>query len=211
MDVMDPSGANSGLYSRTVFCKESLSFNLKGLILENVCRLDRWWYLSAATTLHQKRKFSILAAAHFLTVSSSLPCKYRSLRWFCHSGAWLLCIVLQICPTPTWIPHLSCLNTAVSYMTLINIDNNSLFSPVYFLNVVSPYTRCAIHFLFTHTLHAMHYYYYVVGPSFKTNNKTKQHSVANYIWLGYYVCSPVLYTGYNDGYCLVVFHCKLFN
>lgn len=41
MDVMDPSGANSGLYSRTVFCKESLSFNLKGLILENVCGLDR--------------------------------------------------------------------------------------------------------------------------------------------------------------------------
>lgn len=41
MDVMDPSGANSGLHSRTVFCKESLSFNLKGLILENVCRLDR--------------------------------------------------------------------------------------------------------------------------------------------------------------------------
>lgn len=41
MDVMDPSGANSGLYSRTVFCKESLSFNLKGPILEDVCRLDR--------------------------------------------------------------------------------------------------------------------------------------------------------------------------
>lgn len=41
MDIMDPSGANSGLYSRTVFCKESLSFNLKGLILENVCGLDR--------------------------------------------------------------------------------------------------------------------------------------------------------------------------
>lgn len=60
---------------------------------------------------------------------------------------------------------------------------------------------------FSHIL----YYYYVVGPSFKTNNKTKQQSVANYIWLGYYVCSPVLYTGYNDGYCLVVFHCKLFN
>lgn len=63
---------------------------------------------------------------------------------------------------------------------LINIDNNSLFSPVYFLNVVSPYTRCAIHFLFTHTVHAIHYYY-VVDPSFKTNNKTKQQSVANYI------------------------------
>lgn len=35
MDVMDPSGATSGLYSRTVFCKESLSFDLEGPILED--------------------------------------------------------------------------------------------------------------------------------------------------------------------------------
>ncbi|XP_061173663.1 uncharacterized protein F54H12.2-like [Saccostrea echinata] len=42
MDVTDPNGANSGLYSRTAFCKESLSFDLEGPILEDVCRLDRF-------------------------------------------------------------------------------------------------------------------------------------------------------------------------
>lgn len=42
MDTANPNGANSGLFSRNVFCKESLPFDLKGPILEDVCRLSRF-------------------------------------------------------------------------------------------------------------------------------------------------------------------------
>lgn len=42
MDVADPAGANGGFYSRSVYCKESIPFDLEGPILEDVCRLDRF-------------------------------------------------------------------------------------------------------------------------------------------------------------------------
>lgn len=42
MDTAIPNGANSGLFSRNVFCKESLPFDLEGPILEDVCRLSRF-------------------------------------------------------------------------------------------------------------------------------------------------------------------------
>lgn len=42
MDVNDPGGANTGLYSRAFFSKESSPFDLEGPLLEDVCRLDRF-------------------------------------------------------------------------------------------------------------------------------------------------------------------------
>lgn len=37
-----PTVLFSGLFSRNVFCKESLPFDLEGPILEDVCRLSRF-------------------------------------------------------------------------------------------------------------------------------------------------------------------------
>lgn len=42
MDVSSSNGPNSGLYSLTVFVKQSKPFDLEGPILEDVCRLNRF-------------------------------------------------------------------------------------------------------------------------------------------------------------------------
>ena len=42
MDVTDPNGENTGLFSRTVYSKNSSAFDLEGAILEDVCRIDRF-------------------------------------------------------------------------------------------------------------------------------------------------------------------------
>ncbi|XP_033728219.1 uncharacterized protein F54H12.2-like [Pecten maximus] len=42
MDETDPDGANSGLFSRNEFTKDSLSVDLIGPLAEDLCRLDRY-------------------------------------------------------------------------------------------------------------------------------------------------------------------------